>query len=140
MNTFTESAHPRSGDGKFATKTVAEADGGTDVVGEPLAGLADQVRARVDDHRVSWSRSMADGSASVVLTHDDGAQRYYTQPGPGQPWSSRDVVRDAAGTHAGWERPVALGPDRDDPDQLAAAITHDIVERPVDAPQVLRET
>ncbi|WP_277212338.1 hypothetical protein [Isoptericola croceus] len=29
MTTFTESAHPRGGDGKFATKAVAEADGGT---------------------------------------------------------------------------------------------------------------
>ncbi|WP_277212339.1 hypothetical protein [Isoptericola croceus] len=36
MSTFTESAHPRGGDGKFATKAVSEAPGGT----EALTGLA----------------------------------------------------------------------------------------------------
>ncbi|WP_277212343.1 hypothetical protein [Isoptericola croceus] len=40
MSTFTEDLHPRSGDGKFATKAVDEADGGTDALGQATGTFA----------------------------------------------------------------------------------------------------
>ncbi|WP_277212298.1 hypothetical protein [Isoptericola croceus] len=72
MNTFTESAHPRAGDGKFEAKAVDEAPGGTEALDVSLArdeqAAVDTGRARLSAMAASASDGRADERQVAVHT------------------------------------------------------------------------